>query len=346
MNNPPFGKGGRGDLIKTTSMKPDTNNYNLIVILGPTATGKTRLAARLAADIGAELISADSRQVYRGMDIGTGKDLAEYVVDGKPVPYHIIDVAEPGHLFSVFEFQQRFYGCFREITTRGRVPIVVGGTGLYIESILRKYRMLPVPENKQLREELKGQGMEELAERLLHLNPALHNTTDLTGRERLVRAIEIAEHMSKHASGDEIERPDIIPLVIGVRWERNMLRERITKRLKERLGQGMIEEVQRLHNSGIPWERLDEMGLEYRYVSLYLQGKLTYDDMFKTLNIRIHQFAKRQDTWFRGMERRGIRIHWIDKSDYDQLWELLGNKIKGDQGGFKWNPRKRSSENQ
>jgi tRNA dimethylallyltransferase len=301
---------------------------NLIVILGPTATGKTRLAARLAATIGAALISADSRQVYRGMDIGTGKDLGEYIVDGVPVPYHLIDVAEPGHLFSVFEFQQRFYECFREITAQGRMPIVVGGTGLYIESILREYRMIPVPENAALREQLKGQGMEELAARLLHMNPVLHNTTDLTGRERLVRAIEIAEHTSKHGSKEMIERPDVVPLVIGVRWDRTVLRERITSRLKERLKQGMIEEVQRLHDSGISWERLDEMGLEYRYVSLYLQGKLTYEEMFKTLNIRIHQFAKRQDTWFRGMERRGITIRWIEGSDEAALQELVKKIIR------------------
>jgi len=304
-------------------MKLSDCNLNLIVILGPTASGKTRLAARLAASLGAELISADSRQVYRGMDIGTGKDLGEYIVDGVPVPYHLIDVAEPGHLFSVYEFQQRFYECFHEITARGRMPIVVGGTGLYIESILREYRMLPVPENAVLREELKGQGMEEMAARLLHLNPALHNTTDLTGRERLVRAIEIAEHTSKHGSKEVIERPDIVPLVIGVRWDRTVLRERITKRLKERLGQGMIEEVQRLHDSGISWERLDEMGLEYRYVSLHLQGKLTFDEMLKTLNIRIHQFAKRQDTWFRGMERRGIKIHWIEGADEVALMTIV-----------------------
>ena len=177
------------------------------------------------------------------MDIGTGKDLAEYIVDGKPIPYHLIDVAEPGHLFSVFEFQQRFYDCFGQITKRGRMPIVVGGTGLYIESVIREYRMLPVQENAALREELMGKGMEELAARLMHLNPALHNTTDLTGRDRLIRAIEIAEHTFKHGPGEGIERPDIVPLVIGVRWERSVLRERITKRLKERLGQGMIEEV-------------------------------------------------------------------------------------------------------
>ncbi|MBP1753057.1 MAG: tRNA delta(2)-isopentenylpyrophosphate transferase [Geobacteraceae bacterium] len=300
-------------------------NHNLIVILGPTASGKTRLAARLAARIGAELISADSRQVYRGMDIGTGKDLAEYIVDGVTVPCHLIDVAEPGHLFSVFEFQQRFYECFREIGARGRVPVAVGGTGLYIESVLREYRMLPVPENAALREELEALSMEELAARLLNMNPALHNTTDLTGRERLVRAIEIAEHTSRHGLRDTIERPDIVPMVIGVRWDRAVLRERITKRLKERLDQGMIEEVRRLRDSGVSWERLDEMGLEYRYVSRYLRGEMSRDEMFKTLNIRIHQFAKRQDTWFRGMERRGITIRWIEGADEAALRDIVEN---------------------
>jgi len=306
-------------------MSESGRNYNLIVILGPTASSKTRLAARLAARIGAELISADSRQVYRGMDIGTGKDLAEYIVDGVTVPCHLIDVAEPGHLFSVFEFQQRFYECFREIGARGRVPVAVGGTGLYIESVLREYRMLPVPENAALREELEALSMEELAARLLNMNPALHNTTDLTGRERLVRAIEIAEHTSRHGLRDTIERPDIVPMVIGVRWDRAVLRERITKRLKERLDQGMIEEVRRLRDSGVSWERLDEMGLEYRYVSRYLRGEMSRDEMFKTLNIRIHQFAKRQDTWFRGMERRGITIRWIEGADEAALRDIVEN---------------------
>ena len=298
-------------------------NYNLIVLLGPTASGKTRLAARLAASLGSELISADSRQVYRGMDIGTGKDLSEYVVDGAPVPYHLIDVAEPGHLFSVFEFQQRFYACFRGISARGKIPILVGGTGLYIESVLRAYRMLPVPEDPSLRVELAGKSMDELAALLLHLNPALHNTTDLTGRGRLVRAIEIAMHAAGQGSQDVIERPDIVPLVIGIRWDRAVLRERITQRLRERLGQGMIDEVRRLRDAGVPWKRLDEMGLEYRYVSLYLRGELSFEEMVRTLNTRIHQFAKRQDTWFRGMERRGITIHWIEGADEAALREIV-----------------------
>ena len=299
--------------------------YNLIVILGPTASGKTRLAARLAARMGAELISADSRQVYRGMDIGTGKDLSEYVVDGIRVPYHLIDVAEPGHLFSVFEFQQRFYACFREITARQRMPVLVGGTGLYIESVLRGYRMPPVSEDAALRGELAGKSMEELAAILRRLNPSLHNTTDLTGRERLVRAIEIAVRAATPGPQDVIDRPGIVPLVIGIRWERAVLRERITRRLRERLGQGMIEEVQRLRDAGVSWERLDEMGLEYRYVSLYLRGELAYEEMFRTLNTRIHQFAKRQDTWFRGMERRGIPVHWIEGADEAALLDFVRN---------------------
>ncbi|NPV03184.1 MAG: tRNA (adenosine(37)-N6)-dimethylallyltransferase MiaA [Syntrophaceae bacterium] len=306
-------------------MGNDKRDCNLIVILGPTASGKTRLAARLAARMGAELISADSRQVYRGMDIGTGKDLSEYVVDGIHVPYHLIDVADPGHLFSVFEFQQRFYACFREITARHRMPILVGGTGLYIESVLRGYRMPPAPEDAVLRGELAGKSTEELVSILRELNPALHNTTDLTGRERLVRAIEIAVQRAGPGSGDTIDRPGIVPLVIGIRWERAALRERITRRLKDRLGQGMIREVERLREAGVSWERLDEMGLEYRYVSLYLRGQMTYEEMFRTLNTRIHQFAKRQDTWFRGMERRGITIHWIEGADEAALRDIVTN---------------------
>jgi len=312
-------------VISRECMGNGNRDCNLIVILGPTASGKTRLAARLAARMGAELISADSRQVYRGMDIGTGKDLSEYVVDGIPVPYHLIDVAEPDHLFSVFEFQQRFYACFREITARHRMPILVGGTGLYIESVLRGYRMPPVPEDAVLRGELAGKSTEELASILRELNPALHNTTDLTGRERLVRAIEIAVHAAKLGPRDVIDRPVIVPLVIGIRWERAALRERITRRLQERLGQGMIGEVERLRDAGVSWERLDEMGLEYRYVSLYLRGEMAYEEMVRTLNTRIHQFAKRQDTWFRGMERRGIPIHWIESADEARLREIVTN---------------------
>lgn len=295
--------------------------YNLIVILGPTASGKTRLAAKLAGELGSEIISADSRQVYRGMDIGTGKDLAEYVVDGISVPYHLIDIVDPSHEFSVFEYQRRFFECFSEISGRGILPIMVGGSGLYIESVLKGYRMLEVPPNVSLRKELETENMETLAGRLLGLNPAIHNTTDLKDRKRLVRAIEIALHSRDHDS-EEVPIPLIKPQVIGVRWNRGILRQRITERLKERFDMGMVGEVERLHASGVSWEKLNFFGLEYRYIGLYLQERLNYNEMFQKLNTRIHQFAKRQETWFRRMERQGITIHWVEDADFDALREL------------------------
>ncbi|MBM4272523.1 MAG: tRNA (adenosine(37)-N6)-dimethylallyltransferase MiaA [Deltaproteobacteria bacterium] len=299
------------------------SSFNLIVILGPTASGKTRLAARLAAELGSEIISADSRQVYCGMDVGTGKDLKDYVVEGAAVPYHLIDIADPTHDFSVFEYQRLFFQCFQEISSRGVIPVMVGGTGLYIEAVLRGYRMLEVPENSVLREELEGEDIEKLAEMLFALNPAVHNTTDLLDRKRLVRAIEIAVFTKSRGLDDAVPRPEIQPLVIGVRWERSVLRERITRRLKARLKSGMIEEVKRLHDSGLGWERLNYFGLEYRYVGLFLQGKLGYEDMFRQLNTRIHQFAKRQETWFRRMEKQGIGIHWIQGDDYGEAKEII-----------------------
>jgi len=300
--------------------------YNLIVILGPTASGKTRLAVRLAGELGSEIISADSRQVYRGMSIGTGKDLSEYVVNGVSVSYHLIDIVEPGYEFNVFEYQRRFFECFLEISGRGILPIMVGGSGLYIESVLKGYRMLEVPENVSLRKELEMEDMEALGERLLELNPAVHNTTDLKDRKRLVRAIEIAQYSRDHDS-EEMPIPQIEPLVIGVRLERGILRRRITERLRKRLDDGMVEEVERLLSLGISREKLDFLGLEYRYIGLYLQGRLSYDEMFQKLNTRIHQFAKRQETWFRRMERQGIMIHWIDNADFDTLRELVGKLI-------------------
>ncbi|MDO9516156.1 MAG: tRNA (adenosine(37)-N6)-dimethylallyltransferase MiaA [Syntrophales bacterium] len=301
--------------------------YNLIVILGPTATGKTRLAARLAKDRGSEVISADSRQVYRGMDLGTGKDLSEFLVDGIAVPYHLIDIVEAGHEFNLFEYQRLFYHCFSELSGRGITPIMVGGTGLYIEAVVRDYRMLEVPEDPSLREELRVMDMDAMGERLLKSNMALHNTTDTQDRDRLVRAIEIAEYTRDHEGADETQHPIIRPLVIGIRCERAILRERITERLRQRIDEGMIEEVRELHNQGVSWERLDSFGLEYRYVGSYLQGKMDLDEMFSQLNTRIHQFAKRQMTWFRRMERRGAVIHWIEAADYDALKALAREQI-------------------
>lgn len=292
--------------------------YNLIVILGPTASGKTRMAVRLARDLDSEIISADSRQVYRGMDIGTGKDLSDYVVDGIRIPCHLIDVVDADHEFSVFEFQRRFSGCFSEISARGKIPILAGGTGLYIESVLRRFRMPSVPLNERLRSELQSLGMEELARKLLELNPRIHNTTDLGDRERIVRAIEIARHRLDHP-GEEVDLPVLRALVFGIRCDRKDLRRRITERLKRRLDEGMVEEIRRLRDGGLSWDALERFGLEYRYVSRYLRGQISREEMFRTLETRIRQFAKRQDTWFRGMEKRGIVIHWIEAGDYNGL---------------------------
>ena len=299
--------------------------YNLIVILGPTATGKTRVAARLAKERGSEILSADSRQVYRGMDLGTGKDLSEFLVDGVKVPYHLIDIVDAGHEFNLFEYQRLFYRCFSELSGRGIVPIMVGGTGLYIEAVVRGYTMLEVPEDLSLREELRDMDMDAMRERLLKSNPALHNTTDTQDRDRLVRAIEIAEYTKGHEGADE--HPIMRPFVIGIRCERTILRERITERLRQRVDAGMIEEVRGLHDRGVSWERLDSFGLEYRYVGRYLQGKMDRDDMVSQLGTRIHQFAKRQMTWFRRMERRGIAIHWIEAADYDSLKALVEEHV-------------------
>jgi tRNA dimethylallyltransferase len=301
--------------------------YNLIVILGPTASGKTRLAARLAFDMGTEIISADSRQVYQGMDIGTGKDLNEYIIQGTTIPCHLINMLEPNEDFSVFEYQKRFFTCFTDISTRKLIPIMVGGTGLYIESVLNAYRMPAVSENLQLREDLEKYDLKALTVRLLELHPLMHNTTDLKDRTRLIRAIEIADHIRLHGHDTCISAPHIVPLVIGVRWERSILRRRITERLRQRLANGMIEEVKRLYDSGIPWERLDYFGLEYRYVGLYLQGIINYNDMFQKLNSRIHQFAKKQETWFRRMEKKGIDIYWINNGACEEARELISKRF-------------------
>jgi len=301
--------------------------FNLIVILGPTASGKTKLAARLASDRGSEIISADSRQVYRGMDIGTGKDFGAYIVDGVTVPHHLIDIVDPDYEFSVFDYQMHFSRVFTEISSRGIVPIMVGGTGLYIEAAITGYRLLEVPENPSLRQELEQEGMKELRNRLIELRPEVHNTTDLLERKRLVRAIEIMEFTRAH-SCPESHFPRIAALAVGIRWERSTLRERITDRLNARLNAGMIEEVERLYRSGIGWEKLNFFGLEYRYVGLYLRGVMSYTEMFQKLNTRIHQFAKKQETWFRRMEKKGTRIHWINGDDYGRAAEIVNGLMK------------------
>lgn len=297
---------------------------NLIVILGPTASGKTRLAVRLAKDLGSEIISADSRQVYKGMDIGTGKDREDYTVNGVAIPYHMIDIIEPDYEFNVFEFQKRFYQIFSMITSRGLLPILCGGTGLYIDAVLRKYGMIAVPEDLVLRRVLENETMASLMERLLKLNPSIHNTTDLFDRGRLVRAIEIATYTHKREGNlKNMNLPALEPLVIGIQWDRSVLKRRITERLEKRFREGLIEEVEKLHRHGISWNKLYHFGLEYRYVSLYIQRQLHYEEMFNILNSKIHQFAKRQETWFRRMEKQGTLIHWIEGDDYRAVQSLL-----------------------
>jgi len=290
---------------------------NLLVILGATATGKTRLAVGAARALNGEIISADSRQVFRRMDIGTGKDLAEYGA----VPYHLIDILDPGAEFSVFDFQRAFRIAFDEIRQRGRLPVLAGGTGLYLDAVLRGYHLVEVPENPDLRRALSGLDLMELRARLLALKPAQHNTTDLNERERLVRAIEIALG-EQAARGAALPLPVLLPLVFGVRWERPALRQRIAERLRQRLEQGLIEEVQDLHRSGLDWQRLERYGLEYRLVAEFLQERLSREDLSRQLTTAIQQFAKRQETWFRRMERQGVEIHWLDGAG-DALVELL-----------------------
>lgn len=285
-------------------------NYDLITILGPTASGKTSLAATLAARLKIEIISGDSRQVYRRMDLGTGKDLSDYVVDGYKVPYHLIDIVEPGYKYNVFEYQRDFLVAYEDIKARGLLPILCGGTGMYLESILKGYRLLPVPENKELRERLASKSLEELTD-ILSRYKILHNSTDVDTVKRAIRAIEIEEY---YLTQDVNARsfPEIHSLIIGVDIDRNLRRQKITNRLKKRLQEGMVDEVKALLEEGINPDDLIYYGLEYKYLTLYAVGKLSYDDMFSQLEIAIHQFAKRQMTWFRGMERRGFQIHWID----------------------------------
>ena len=283
---------------------------DLIAILGPTASGKTTLAAALAAELDTEIISADSRQVYRRMDLGTGKDLQDYIVSGRQIPYHLIDIAEPGTKYNVFEYQRDFLRAYDAIKARGRMPILCGGTGLYLEAVLSGYRLLPVPENPPLRAALVGKSLEELTE-LLKSYKTLHNTTDVDTPKRAIRAIEIEEHY-RHAPAEERSFPRLKSLVIGVSIDREERRARISRRLRQRLDEGMVDEVRRLLDEGIAPDDLTYYGLEYKYLTLHVTGQLAYDEMVRQLEIAIHQFAKRQMTWFRGMERRGHIIHWVD----------------------------------
>ena len=287
----------------------------MITILGPTASGKTPVAARLAAEIGGEIISADSRQVYRRMDIGTGKDLEDYTVDGRQIPYHLIDIREPGTKYNLFEYQQDFFDAYNNIIGKGAVPILCGGTGLYIEAVLKGYKLSPVPQNQALRDSLEGKSLAELTEMLTELKARsgsnMHNTTDVDSCQRAIRAIEIETYNLEHPMPKR-ELPPVESVIIGIDIDRELRREKITRRLKTRLENGMVEEVRALLDEGIPADDLIYYGLEYKFVTEYLTGSLSYEEMFQRLEIAIHQFAKRQMTWFRGMERRGFKIHWIN----------------------------------
>lgn len=290
----------------------EKSSINLITILGPTASGKTTLAAHLARRIGGEIVSADSRQVYRGMDIGTGKDYDDYLVDGEAVPSHLIDIMDAGYEYNVFLYKQDFLNAFADITGRNRIPVLCGGTGLYIESILRDYKLLQVPVNLSLRADLEQKTYEEL-EGMLKLYGPLHNRTDTVNRKRLIRAIEIAIHkVTRSDAEDEEPEVELNPVVIGIRLERMVRRRRITERLKKRLDEGLVAEVEGLLANGVTPEKMFYYGLEYRYVTQYIMNELAYEEMVDKLNSAIHQFAKRQMTYFRGMERRGIMIHWIN----------------------------------
>jgi tRNA dimethylallyltransferase len=300
--------------------------YDLITVLGPTASGKTLFAATLADSLDTEIISGDSRQVYRGMTIGTGKDLGDYVVNGKQIPYHLIDICNAGDKYNIFEYQRDFHKAFSEIKNRGKLPILCGGSGLYIESVLKGYRLLDVPENPSLRKQLQDKNLNEL-EKILRSYKTLHNKTDIDSCQRAIRAIEIEEYCLA-CKPEELDNEPIKSLITGIDIDRDLRREKISRRLKVRMEEGMIEEVKSLLESGIPDENLIYYGLEYKYITLYLTGKLNYREMYDQLEIAIHQFAKRQMTWFRGMERRGFKIHWLDyqtplNKRIDQVMELL-----------------------
>jgi len=304
----------------------------MITILGPTASGKTELAAHLAYELDAEIISADSRQVYRRMDIGTGKDIDDYTVNGRRIPYHLVDICEPGTKYNLFRYQQDFHAAYEDIRKRNKVPVLCGGTGLYIESVLKGYSLSPVPQNPELRMSLEGKSLEELTRILEDLKTktgsVMHNTTDVDSCQRAVRAIEI-ETYNLHTPLERRVMEPMDSLVIGVSIERELRRKKISDRLTARLKNGMVDEIRGLLKGGVSAEDLMYYGLEYKYVTLYVIGKLSYDEMYHQLEIAIHQFAKRQMTWFRGMERRGTEIHWIDATlpiedkikQIRQLWQ-------------------------
>ncbi len=310
-----------------TQMANSDNTHNLIVVLGPTATGKTRFAALLADRIGGEIISADSRQIYKRMDLGTGKDYDDYLVEGRSIRAHLIDIHEPGYKYNVFEYQHDFTEAFEHISRQGKQPILCGGTGLYIQAVTAGYKLIAVPVNEALRDSLSDKSLDELTS-ILSGYKKLHNKTDTDTRKRAIRAIEIEEYYREHPETD-LSYPELRPVYLGLQCDRSIRRERITRRLHQRLQEGMIDEVQHLLDEGLSPENLIYYGLEYKYITQYLRDELSYEEMVQQLNVAIHQFAKRQMTWFRKMEREGIPIRWIDSElpageKLEQALEILG----------------------
>jgi tRNA dimethylallyltransferase len=300
-------------------------NKNLIVVCGPTASGKTTLGVQIALHMNGEIISADSRQVYRQMDIGTGKDLKEYQTPKGPVPYHLIDVADPSEIYTLFHYQNDFFKSFDQIVSRNHLPVVVGGTGLYIEAVLKNYKIPAIPENVSLRAELMKQQKGSLEKRLLQINKSLYEKTDRSSKKRIVRALEVA--MSGQSITSE-HHQNLNPLVLCTRWERTKLRQRIDARLEARLKEGMIDEVRKLLHSGIPKERFALFGMEYKHIALFIDGKVDYETMVSRLRQNIHQLAKRQETWFRGMERRGIEVNWVEEARLEIALKIIDETFK------------------
>lgn len=304
-------------------------DYNCVVVLGPTAVGKTSIGVALADKFNGEIISADSRQTYKKLDIGSGKDLDEYVVDGKQIPYHLIDIVELPAEYNVYNYQHDFYNAFNDVLKRGKLPVIVGGTGMYLDAVIRGYELVELPENKELHEQLEKTPLEVLAKRLIELQPDLHTLCDLKEKDRVIKALEITEAKKNGYETTASVRPEIKPLIIGTTLPRPVLWENISIRLKERLEHGMLEEVQGLYDSGISWERLEKLGLEYRFCSFYLQDKISKDELYEKLFIAIRQFAKRQETWFRMMEKKGVKILWLEplskKERIEQAIKIVEN---------------------
>ena len=294
-------------------------SYNCVVILGPTAVGKTSIGVSVAHALDGEIISADSRQTYRRLDIGSGKDICEYCVNGRQIPYHLIDIVDLPAEYTVYDYQKDFYKAFEDIIQRKKRPVIVGGTGMYLDAIIRDYKLVNLQEDKVLHEELESTPLEVLCERLLKEQPDLHVKADLQEKERVIKAIEIIEAKKRGNDTTSDYRPIINPFIIGTTISREQLWQNISIRLKERLDEGMLDEVSSIHEDGISWERLEKLGLEYRYCSLFLQGKIaTKDELFEQLFIAIRQFSKRQQTWFRMMEKKGVKIHWLEPASKEE----------------------------